>query len=202
MSSEIEIGVGLAKLKITLSEFAAVVRNLAGEAKQQEVKNAIKEMIEATRASYDTTVDVFTPLYSLNSEDTFNAEFADIRSNFKNKYLKDIGAVRTHCSIVEAKLENLTNQKRMMRNIPIINRSFKRLNSLAAAWLDQDYELDRDMEKFLLDINNFLDVISDTQQNNPSEAFQELRWSLTQFEDDFLTTKDRLNEITVLSSQL
>jgi len=202
MSSEIEIGVGLAKLKITLSEFASVVRNFAGEAKHREVKEAIKELIGAARTSYDTTVDVLTPLYALDSEGKFDAELPALRSDFKNQYLKDMGRLYTHCSIVEAKIVALKDKQGVMRNIPLVNRSFNRLDRLAEAWLARDFELARDMEQFLGRMNDYLDEVNIHRQNDVTEAYQGLRSALELFEQDFLTTKRALDELDVISSRL
>lgn len=202
MSSEIEIGIGLAKLKITLSEFASVVRNFVGEAKHREVKAAIKELIAAARTSYDTTVDVLTPLYGLDSEGKFDAELPNLRSDFKNQYLKDTGRLYTHCSIVEAKIFALKDKQGVMRNIPLVNRSFNRLDRLAEAWLARDFELARDMEQFLGRMNAYLDELYIHRQNDVTEAYQGLRSTLELFEQDFLTTKRALDELDVISSRL
>ena len=202
MSSEIEIGIGLAKLKITLSEFASVVRNFAGEAKHGEVKGAIKELIGAARTSYDTTVDVLTPLYALDSEGKFDAELPALRSDFKNQYLKDMGRLYTHCSIVEAKIVALKDKQGVMRNIPLVNRSFNRLDRLAEAWLARDFELARDMEQFLGRMNDYLDEVNIHRQNDVTEAYQGLRSALELFEQDFLTTKRALDDLDVISSRL
>jgi len=202
LSSEIEIGVGLAKLKITLSEFASVVRNFAGEAKHREVKEAIKELIGAARTSYDTTVDVLTPLYALDSEGKFDAELPALRSDFKNQYLKDMGRLYTHCSIVEVKIVALKDKQGVMRNIPLVKRSFNRLDRLAEAWLARDFELARDMEQFLGRMNDYLDEVNIHRQNDVTEAYQGLRSALELFEQDFLTTKRALDELDVISSRL
>ena len=202
MTSQLELGVGLAKLKITLSEFAGVMKSLVGEAQHQEVRQAIKDLIAAARTSYDTTVDVLTPLYALDTEDRFNSDFGGVLASFKNQYLKDFGLLVTHCSEVDAKLGDLKSKKRFMRNIPLVNRSFARMDRLAEAWLAQDYELARDMELFLRRMNDFLDGVSQAMASDPSEAYEDLKWSLTTFEDDFLGTKRGLNELTVISSRL
>jgi len=192
----------LAKLKITLSEFASVVRNFAGEAKHREVKEAIKELIGAARTSYDTTVDVLTPLYALDSEDKFGLKFADLRSNFKNQYLKDMGLLHTHCSIVEAKIIALKDKQGLMRSVPLIKRTFSRLDRLAEAWLARDHELARDMEEFLNRMNSYLDEVDQNKNQSVPEAYQELGSALTLFEGDFLATKKALDELDIISARL
>ncbi|MDA0769681.1 MAG: hypothetical protein O2821_05595 [Chloroflexi bacterium] len=202
MGSEIEIGMGIAKLKVSLAEFATVVRNLAGEAKHQDVRTTIKEMIDAVRVSYDTTVAVFTPLYALDSEQAFSDRFPQIRADFKAHYLTDTDAVRTRCHIVEAKLTDLLNRRGLLRSIPLVNRSFQRLDQLAMTWLSNDYELERDMNMFLQNINGLLDRLEFDMQSDLPDTYQDLRWSLSQFEDDLLATKRRLDDLDVISSVL
>jgi hypothetical protein len=120
MEIEISIGYELATLKVTLSEFTAIVKHISGEAKHEEARQALKDMIGEVRKSYDTAVDVFTPLYKLDTARKFNNDFSQARSDFKGRYLKDMGAVRTHCSIVSDKLDELQKRKSWMKSLPYV----------------------------------------------------------------------------------
>jgi hypothetical protein len=202
MGIELSIGNDLAQLKLSLSEFTTVIRHLAGEAKQQEVRQSLKEMIQEVRKSYDIAVDVFTPLYNLNTKRKFAVQFSLVRTAFKTAYLKDIGRVRTHCTIVAEELDELKKRKAWMKGLPYIRRSFQRLDDLASNWIANDTWLANNMEDLLKDMNSFLNAISRLQKRNASEAFQYLLSSLDQFEDDFLAIKKRIDELTIISKQL
>jgi hypothetical protein len=202
MEIEMSVGSELAGLKVTLSEFTAIVKHISGEAKHQDAKQALKEMIEEVRKSYDTAVDVFTPMYGLDTERKFSGQFSQVRMNFKNRYLKDIGNVRTHCSIVTDKLEDLKKRKSWTKGLPYIKRSFVRLESLAKDWISNDARLATGMENFLKGVNKILDAVNKIQGRNNSEAFRYLRSSLEQFEDDLVAIKNRLNELSVVSAKL
>lgn len=202
MSIEMSIGNDLAQLKLSLGEFVTVVKHLSGEAKHQEVRQALKEMIQEVRKSYDVAVDAFTPLYNLDTKQKFTAQFSQARTDFKTTYLKDINNVRTHCSIVAQELEKLKKKKGWMKNLPYIRRSFKRLEKLASDWIANDTWLALNMESLLKNLNQFLNEISRLQKGKPTDAFHNLGSSLDQFEDDFLAIKNRLDELTVISRQL
>lgn len=202
MGSEIELGFGLAKLKVSLNDLVLVVKGLSGEAHHQEVRKAIKDLIIAARTSYDTTRDALTPFYSLDTGKRFDTSFAELRMRFKTQYLTNSGSVRTHCRIVEQKLRELRNKQGLMRAVPIVKRSFERLDGLAAGWLARDDQLAEDMDGFLRNMNELLDAVDRTRTTDPEEAFASLRESLSLLEDNFLGTKEALDELDVVSSRL
>jgi hypothetical protein len=199
---EITIGYEVANLKVTLSEFSAIIEHISGEAKLQEVRQAIKEMIEEVSVSYKTAVDVFTPLYELNTGRKFNSKFSGARANFKNNYLKSAGKVRTSCGIVTDKLNTLRQRRAWMKNLPFVRRSFERLEALGNNWISNDGRLAQGMDSFLNSMNRFLDRVSKAQKANPAEAFRYLQSSLAQYEDDLLAISERLNKIKQVSAKL
>ena len=69
MGIELDIGYGLANLKLNLGDFLAVAQQIAGVTKHREAREALKASIEEIRKSCDTAVEVFTPLYALTDED-------------------------------------------------------------------------------------------------------------------------------------
>jgi hypothetical protein len=202
MGLELSIGNELAQLKLSLGEFTTVIKYLIGEAKQQEVREALKEMIQEVRKSYDVAVDVFTPLYALDTKRKFTSRFSQERANFKSTYLKAGSRVRTHCGIVARQLEELKKRKAWMKSLPYIRRSFKRLEDLAESWIANDTWLALNMESLLRGMNGFLNTVSRMQKKNASEAFRYLTSSLDQFEDDFLAINKWIDELTDISKQL
>lgn len=201
---EVEIGLGyeLATLKVTLTEFTSVVSHLSGEAKHKAVRQTLKEMIDEVRRSYDTSVDVFTPLYLIDTIKKFDKQFPTARTNFKNTYLKSSGNIRTHSGIVGMKIKDLQKSKSWMKHLPFVKKSFARLESLGTDWVGNDFKLAQSMHDFLTGVNHFLDKVSQIQKKDRSEAFKYLQRSLRQFEYDLVAMKNELNELTQLSSQL
>ena len=189
-------------MKLSLGEFTTIIKYLIGEAKQQEVREALKEMIQEVRKSYDVAVDVFTPLYALDTKRKFTSRFSQERANFKSTYLKAGSRVRTHCGIVARQLEELKKRKAWMKSLPYIRRSFKRLEDLAESWIANDTWLALNMESLLRGMNGFLNTVSRMQKKNASEAFRYLTSSLDQFEDDFLAINKWIDELTDISKQL
>ena len=202
MEVELEMGFQLANLKVTLSEFTAVVTHISGEAKRQEVKQTLKEMIVEVRRSYDTVVDVFTPLYGLDTPRKFKSQFAVLRTGFKGRYLKDMGSVRTHCSIVSAKLDDLKKQKAWMKNLPYVRRSFNRLQELGADWVANDARLADGMEQFLKSTNRLLDKVNRMLVKDSSEAYRFLQMSIHQYEDELLAIKRNLDQLNIVSANI
>ena len=201
MDIELSIAGDLAQLKISLAEFTSVMKQLWGEAKQQQIRQLLKEMMQEVRKSYDVAVDAFAPLYSLDSKRKFSAEFSQVRATFKATYIKG-NNVRTHCTVVTQKLDELKKHRRWMKNLPVVRRSFRRLENLASDWVANDIWLANNMESLLGDLNRFLNVVNRLQRENAANAFQYLTSSLDQFEDDFLAIKKRLDTLDVLGQQV
>lgn len=202
MDIEFQIGSELANMKLTLTEFTTLVTHISGEAKHQAVRQSLKELIDEVRKSYETAVDVFSPLYAVDTAKRFDNKFPDLRATFKNKYLKDIGNVRTHSSIVGNKILDLQRTKSWMRGLPFIKESFKRLKVLGDNWISNDGKLALSMENFLHSVNKFLDRIAKNYQANPAETLRYLKRSLGQYESDLRDIKTQLNQLNILSAKL
>jgi hypothetical protein len=199
MSLELDIGHGLATLKLNLGEFLAVAKQIAGVTKHKEARQALKDSIGEIRRSCDTAVDVFTPLYALTSETTFQKDFGSHHAAFKNAYLKNIDNVRTHCSVVKTHLDGLLKKKAWMGSLPLLERSYKRLDELSQRWLFSDYALSHQMESLLRNVDAFYGEVA---RMAAGDGFATLRSSTAQFEDDFLSLRKQLNELDVLSRTL
>lgn len=202
MGSELEISFGIAKIKVSLAEFLTAIKQITGAVKHQEVKQTLKEMIEEVRKSYDATVDAFTPLYGLDTHKKFNGKFSNILEDYKKKYLKDIGNMRAHCTIVAQQIEALKKRKSWMKNLPLVKKSFNRLQDVGNFWFLSDYTLTQEMETFLNKMNQFLNDINEMRRKNRGNAFRHLQLSLEQFEDDFNSIKQNLDNLEVISSKL
>ena len=206
MSTELQISIGIAKLRVNLSEFVSVIKNLgtaaAGAAVQEEIRAAIKKMIREVRKNYDTVVDALTPLYEMNTKRKFSLRFAKVRAAFKKKYLKSGSLVRTHCRIVEQHLWKLRTRRRWMSKLPFVKRSFKRLEILCDSWLAVDTELIEDMEKFIGSLNGFLNGIARLEKREPGEAHRNLEACLEQIEVDFRDIEAKLGDLEVISKRL
>jgi hypothetical protein len=202
MSIEIEIAHGLATLKVNLGEFVAIAQQIAGVTKHREARQALKDAIGEIRKSCDTAVDVFTPLYALTDEAGFTKSFGTLHASFKNSYLKKVDDVRTHCRVVETHLDALLKKKEWMAGLPLLERSYSRLEGLCRDWLFSDFALANQMESFLKRIDDFYADISGQAQSDASAAFAILRSSLQQFNDDFLALRKQLNDLDVVSKTL
>jgi hypothetical protein len=202
MDLEFQIGSELANMKVTLTEFTTLVTHISGEAKHQAVRQSLKELIDEVRRSYETAVDVFSPLYTVDTEKRFDKRFPDLRANFKNKYLKDKGNVRTHSSIVGNKISDLQKTKSWMKGLPFIKASFERLKILGNNWISNDGKLAASMDNFLTSVNKFLDRIDKNYQANPAETLSYLKRSLRQYESDLLDIKSKLDQLNVIGGKL
>jgi hypothetical protein len=201
-STELEISNGFAKLTVNLGEFLSVAQLIVGITKHREARQALKDAILEIRKSCDTAVDVFTPLYALTDTASFTKSFGALHANFKNSYLKNINTVRTNCKIVKTHLDALLKKKGWIARLPLLKRSYFRLDQLCKNWFYQDMNLARQMETFLRSINDFYADISNLAQQDSSMAFSLLRSGLEQFEDDFLSLRKKLGALDVLSKTI
>jgi hypothetical protein len=71
MGTEIELNVGIAKLKADLSEFTSAVKSLVeaatGSNEKEQARSAIKEMVAEVRKTFDTIVDTLSPLSAVSA---------------------------------------------------------------------------------------------------------------------------------------
>ena len=202
MSIELEIAHGFATLKLNLGEFLAIAQQIAGVTKHREARKALKESIAEIRKSCDTAVDVFTPLYGLADEATFTKNFGTLHASFKNSYLKNIDAVRTSCKVVKTHLDALLKKKEWLAGLPLLERSYTRLQELCKTWLFSDFALAEQMDSFLSDIDTFYTDISGVAQSDASAAFAILRSCLKQYDDDFQSLRRQLNALDVVGRTL
>lgn len=200
MGTELDIGYGLVTLKLNIGEFLAVAKQIAGVTKARE---ELKATIGEIRKSCDTAVDVFTPLYALTTEAAFTREFGALHASFKNSYLKNADAIRTHCDVVKIHLDALLKEKQWVGSIPLMGRSYERLNELCQRWLFSDVALAEQMGKLLRSIDDLYgDLACRVELDCTDEAFALLRSCLAQFEDDFLSLRKQLNGLDVLAKTL
>lgn len=202
MGTELEVAFGLAKLKLDLGDFLAVAQQIAGFTKHREARQALKDAIGEIRKSCDTAVDVFTPLYGLTDEATFTKTFDGLHAAFKNSYLKNVDAVRTHCTVVKIHLDVLLEKKAWLGGLPLLERSYARLKNFCDRWIYSDYALAGQMDSFLKSIDSFYADLSGLAQTDASAAFAVLRSCLQQYEDDFLSLRKQLNALDVLGRTL
>lgn len=202
MGAEFEIGNELVHLKLNLGEFLAIVQQIIGVTKHQETRKALKAAIEEIRTSCDTAVDVFSPLYALTSETTFEKDIGALYANFKNSYWKNADLVRTHCHIVRTYMNDLLRKKEWLSNLPLLEQSYDRLKDLCDRWLFSDFALSNQMENLLKSVDAFYTNIIKMMQVDKSAAFEILRSGLAQFEDDFLSLRRKLNALDILGKTL
>ena len=178
------------------------MKRLAGEAEEKQVRVALAVMIEEVRKSYDTAVEAFAPLYELDTQRKFTGRFAKIRADFKRNYLKDVSKVRTHCDIVQSRLEELQRRKTWMRNLPIARRAFRRLEELSDYWIANDRWLAENMDILLRSLNELMNKVARLSKKSQKEAFQELTDALDMYEDLLLGVRKKLGILEKLSQDL
>jgi hypothetical protein len=202
MGSEIALNASIVSFKIDLTDFVSAIKALANEAiasnEKEQARTAIKEMIGEVRKSFDTIVDVLTPLYGL-TESQFSARFADAYRSFKAVYLKRSALARTHCHVVLALLEELRKRRSWMANLPLANRAFADLEQQRKKWLGSDDYFIEVMEDFFRTLNAFMDEIAGKE---PKEGLKILTSGLNLIESKFNDISAQLGELDAIGRGL
>jgi hypothetical protein len=102
--------------------------------------------------------------------------------------------------VVKIHLDALLKEKQWIGSMPLLARSYQRLNELCQHWLFSDVALAEQMEALLHSIDDFYTDLAD--QMYTADAFALLRSCLAQFEDDFLSLRKQLNALDVLAKTL
>lgn len=202
MGTELKIGNEFASITVSSTEFVSLIKQLSGVVKDEQFRETLADMIPEVRRSYETAVDVFTPLYALDTQRKFSSKFSEERANIKKHYLKDITSVRTHCDEVSKKLEDLKRRKVWKSKIPLFRRSFRRLEDLAIDWAANDQILASNMEWLLKSLNQLLNDIASIKKRDSKEAYRTLTNALEEFEVFFLKVKSHLKTLDELSDAL
>jgi hypothetical protein len=200
--AELEVGFGVATLKVSLNDFVAVVGRLTGGVQEEAVRASLKDMIGEVRKSYETAVDVFTPFFAIDSPEKFQADFANRYAEFNNKYLRDKSYVKTSSHIVANKISEVLQRQRFREGLPLLGRSYDRLQRLGAEWIGSDEQLGQSMDTLLKGLDVSLKRITERKHYDPDDAFADLQESLDLIKDNFLAVKEMLNALTVISSKL
>jgi hypothetical protein len=100
------------------------------------------------------------------------------------------------------KLAELETSQIWQKHIPIIRRSFEKLQRFKLEWIGCDENLEQAMTKLLFDISTFLNDVEYQRVGDPETAFTEFRISLNRLKSDFLSVKDQLEQLTEVSKKL
>jgi hypothetical protein len=202
LKSEIELGVELVKFRISLNDFVQIMRRISGSAQSQALKSELKQVIVEVRKSYATVVDAFTPFVALDNQAKFDQEFGAKYAAFINKYLTQTNVVRTHSTIVTNKLQQLALNSEWRSLFPILQRQYWRLARLSRDWAASDVALSTALDRLLINLHEFLQSIAFLKHQDPTAAFEEFQEDLELFKDDFLSVKEKLDELDVISAGL
>lgn len=207
MGSELELNFGIAKLKVEFNEFFAAVKTLGGAVllgapQQKEVRVSLQAMIVEVSKSYETINEAITPLYAMDTQQKFTDQFGDVRADLKSKRALLSDVARTHCHVVEDKLTELNKRREWMKNKPIVNRAYERLEKICVQWLSRDWELVRRLESYFDLMNSFVDEVASIRAENEADAFSVLQDGLKQIEDDVLAVGRMLGELKVITQKL
>ena len=206
MGTEIELNVGVAKLKADLSEFTSAVKSLVdaaiGANEKERARSAIKEMVAEVRKTFDTIVDTLSPLYTLTTESQFAAQFAANRASFKSLYLKRNDLARTHCHVVQQQFEGLEQRRAWVAKLPLVEHAYMNLKRICDKWLLQDWSIVQQIETFFRTLNTFVDDIANLTRSDPRQGFQALNDGLKLVEGNFFDIKTHLGELDALSRRL
>jgi hypothetical protein len=229
LKSEIELGVGLAKFKLSLGDFVKIARRISGDAKHDEVRQDLKVMIGEVRKSFSTVVDALTPFYALDTQEVFDKEFGNRRSEFINNFIKQHNYVRTRSKIVRDSLNKVKKSQAWKDNFPVLWRQYAKLGRLSRDWSASDVELARSMDEIINGLDRFLEGVADLKltalqkekqknvlkvwgnalwkqvdntRDKPKDAFEEFWDDLELFKDEFLAIKVQLEELDRISHEL
>jgi hypothetical protein len=201
-SATLELSLGIAKLKVELGEFVGLIRGFVGAVQLDDVRVALREMMDEVGTTFETIADVLAPLYEIDSEAEFKRRFTAIRADYKKTYLKSSGFVRTHCGVIADKMDVLVRRRGWLGKVPVATQSYKRLKSLCANWLLLDWVLVDEMDTFLKSLNRVLNDVQRERQISESSAYERLWGVLDQMEDDLTQIKGQLDELRRLSSSI
>jgi hypothetical protein len=206
MTTGIHLDAGIAKFTVDLSEFVSAAKDLANAAiganEKEQARAAIKAMIDEVRQTYDTIVDTLTPLYGIDNAEHFAQQFGGILVTFKGIYLRRSDTARAHCHRVREFFDALQQRRSWMEHIPIANRSFLRLKKICEQWFFNDIDLFYQMDRFFVNLNDFMDNIADLNRKDRNEAFPTMLAALREAEGNFKEMQKQLSALDNLGVRI
>lgn len=192
---ELDVGIGIAKLRIKLTIFVGIYRKLSGQINRDDVRRALGDMGVEVAQTYETVVNALSPLYAIRDEDHMAREFPTIRAEFKKAYLKSSHVVHVHCGVVQEKLQIMLNARSWHSKVPVAKRSYAELKEICRRWLVDDESMVQEMNEFFTVLNRFLDRVERVRRSNPSEAYAQIQDFLSQIEPDFLAIRRAISDL-------
>lgn len=194
---ELELGFGIAKLRLKFTLFVDIYRNLSGEIRRDDVSRALGDMGAEVGRTYEAIVDVLVPLYAIRDEAHLVEAFPEIRAAYKRVYLTSSHVVHVHCDLVKVKLEIMLSGKGWHSKVPVARRSYAELKELCRRWLLDDESMVYEMGEFFTSLNRFLDRIERARRSKPDDAYLQLQDFLGQIEPDFRAIRRGISELAV-----
>ncbi|MHC4401053.1 MAG: hypothetical protein ACYTG0_15360 [Planctomycetota bacterium] len=194
----------LIKLEVSLDEVLRASRQILKNTKNRQVRDALKTMFREVKKADKTLVKkVLVPLFAIQTQNDFDKDFQRIRKRFKAIRLASKGLlIQINCGLVTNKLEALQKSQAWKKRLPLVNRSFARLEVAAQGWVFCDWILARADQNMMAEINDFMDAISKQKSAQPNRAFAEFQAGLKGIEKTFMRIKKHLAELEVLSDKL
>jgi hypothetical protein len=197
-----EIGYDIDKrlitLKVDLHKLLIFGREIIGILENRKDREAFSAAIGEIRKSFETVFDIMTPLFSINNEATFANKFDDLNNSFQISYLNNNDLIRTHCSIAKEHLDVILSSKEWKAGLLMRKQSYLNFKELCDRWALNDKTLADEMKSFLNSVDTFYKVVSGLARADKASAFTAFRSYLIQFQLDFQSLQEGLNDLDAL----
>ena len=192
-------------IEVDLNQFVGAIKTLVSADLDIESKNAISNMIEEVRKTYDAIVMSILPFYNVvQSDDSkYVAQFTSQFVIFKQIYLTNEGELGVHCNIIESNLEKLLRKGDWRSKFPRIKESLEKLESLAERWSESRVNLYVSLRSFLTESNGALTEIDDLNKTNSTmQSRNALHAFLKESEQGIMNIKTQLDDLRIISAKL
>jgi len=200
-----EIGYDIDKRLITLNidlhKLLIFGREIIGILENRKDREAFSAAIGEIRKSFDTVFDIMTPLFSINNEATFANKFDDLNISFQISYFNNNDSIRTHCSMAKEHLDVILSSKEWKVGLLMGKQSYLNFKELCDRWALNDKTLADEMKSFLNSVDTFYKVVASLARIDKASAFTAFRSYLIQFQLDFQSLQEGLNNLDALGRE-
>ncbi len=161
----------LAGISMTVTEMAAIKVIINGQIKNPAFSEQFNNMVAELAKSYDVVIANLQPLFGLESEASFMADFDDRYSAYKACYLLEISKPRAYADEAYEHYLVLKTLRESKTRYPLLQRTFARLDELVDKWVTNDAWLAMGIDSLFKRLHNLLNEIAEIKQKDPEDAY-------------------------------
>jgi len=200
MAAKLNLGV----IELDLEKISSLVKEMISINLDEDSKRHVKELVNEINIAYNNLVDCYVDFMPLRkNDDDFEKSFLTVFGNFKKTYLKSPEDNEASCGRIHNALYKILEGRWYLSKLPKLNQKIKQFRDSADAWYLNDTVMVETFKEFNTQLYKELSAVEAAYGNEPiSQSRQRLDSIISQWENEFLDLRKKLNDFKNLSNDI